>query len=250
MIESGSAGKPTSPNNSAGNPPGRPASAVGRYLFYAIGEIALVVIGILIALQINNWNEVRKDNKLENYLLQSLKEDLLNDIKELDGNIQDALDIEIGCIGLIEFQKGIPKNTEQLQLYVRYLGGVSFDINDLSYNEMSSFGTFKLLSEELRREIAKYYWTVNSYDGMRDDNLQLKRTTANLLQKYGCAPRAIILEDLRNALEDKQLIAVIKEWEQFGPYQARSHESFQSMARDLLERVENEISGNKAMKKK
>ena len=37
----------------------------GKYLKYAIGEIVLVVIGILIALQINNWNENRKDNFVE-----------------------------------------------------------------------------------------------------------------------------------------------------------------------------------------
>ncbi|MEM6516972.1 MAG: DUF6090 family protein, partial [Bacteroidota bacterium] len=36
-----------------------------KYLLYAIGEIVLVVIGILIALQINNWNENRKDNNVE-----------------------------------------------------------------------------------------------------------------------------------------------------------------------------------------
>ena len=43
-----------------------------RYLLYAIGEIALVVIGILIALQINNWNEWRKDRNEENQILVSL----------------------------------------------------------------------------------------------------------------------------------------------------------------------------------
>ena len=36
-----------------------------KYLLYAIGEIVLVVIGILIALQINNWNEDKKNNRLE-----------------------------------------------------------------------------------------------------------------------------------------------------------------------------------------
>ncbi len=36
-----------------------------KYLKYAIGEIILVVIGILIALQVNNWNEQRKENNLE-----------------------------------------------------------------------------------------------------------------------------------------------------------------------------------------
>ena len=37
----------------------------GKYFKYAIGEIVLVVIGILIALQINNWNEQRKINKIK-----------------------------------------------------------------------------------------------------------------------------------------------------------------------------------------
>jgi hypothetical protein len=44
-----------------------------KYLLYAIGEIALVVIGILLALQINNWNENQKDRKAENQALISLK---------------------------------------------------------------------------------------------------------------------------------------------------------------------------------
>ena len=45
---------------------GRPALVAGRYFKYAIGEIVLVVIGILIALQLNDWNDSRKQLKLEN----------------------------------------------------------------------------------------------------------------------------------------------------------------------------------------
>ena len=44
----------------------------GKYLKYAIGEIVLVVIGILIALSINNWNEERKDRKVELKILKEL----------------------------------------------------------------------------------------------------------------------------------------------------------------------------------
>ena len=51
-----------------------------KYFKYAIGEIILVVIGILIALQINNWNEVRKQKNKEIALLQELKNNL-NDTK-------------------------------------------------------------------------------------------------------------------------------------------------------------------------
>ena len=48
----------------------------GKYLTYAIGEIVLVVIGILIALQINNWNETRQIKKVEKEILNVLLEDL------------------------------------------------------------------------------------------------------------------------------------------------------------------------------
>ena len=47
----------------------------GKYFKYAIGEIVLVVIGILIALQINNWNEVRKTNNKEQVLLIALRQE-------------------------------------------------------------------------------------------------------------------------------------------------------------------------------
>jgi len=54
-----------------------------KYLRYAIGEIVLVVIGILIALSINNWNEERKNADLEKKYLQSIR-------KELEINIKTA----------------------------------------------------------------------------------------------------------------------------------------------------------------
>ncbi|MFC7357694.1 DUF6090 family protein [Jejudonia soesokkakensis] len=54
-----------------------------KYLLYAIGEIILVVIGILIALQINNLNEERKQNKLETEYLVSLQEEFRSNLQEL-----------------------------------------------------------------------------------------------------------------------------------------------------------------------
>lgn len=55
-----------------------------KYLLYAIGEIVLVVIGILIALQINNWNEARKARIEEKTLLTSLKSEMEYNINELN----------------------------------------------------------------------------------------------------------------------------------------------------------------------
>ncbi|MCS4435239.1 DUF6090 family protein [Aquiflexum gelatinilyticum] len=50
---------------------------VTRYLIYAIGEIALVMVGILLALQVNNWNEQRKNRISEQNILQNLRTELI-----------------------------------------------------------------------------------------------------------------------------------------------------------------------------
>ena len=63
---------------------------ISKYLLYAIGEIVLVVIGILIALQINNWNEDRKDWAKERFYLRSIRTSIQLSQKELNRVINDA----------------------------------------------------------------------------------------------------------------------------------------------------------------
>jgi len=60
-----------------------------KYLLYAIGEIVLVVIGILIALQINNWNEQRKTVNKEKGYIRSIYQDLQKDLNRI--NISSAM---------------------------------------------------------------------------------------------------------------------------------------------------------------
>src|SRR5665811_200014 len=63
-----------------------------KYLIYAIGEIVLVVIGILIALSINNWNENSINKRLETNYLIRISKDLENDYLEFDDAIELAQD--------------------------------------------------------------------------------------------------------------------------------------------------------------
>jgi len=50
-----------------------------KYLKYALGEITLLVVGILIALQINNWNENRKHDSQLTEILRTVESDLIRD---------------------------------------------------------------------------------------------------------------------------------------------------------------------------
>ena len=78
----------------------KPASPAGRYLIYAIGEILLVIIGILIAVSINGWNEDRKLKIEEQVLLKDLKQEVTSNltalakvIEENEKSLQAATDI-------------------------------------------------------------------------------------------------------------------------------------------------------------
>ncbi len=56
----------------------------GKYLKYAVGEIVLVVIGILIALQINNWNEAKKGERKATTILEAIRSDMVKDLEILE----------------------------------------------------------------------------------------------------------------------------------------------------------------------
>jgi len=74
------------------NRPLKPAWPAGRYMRYAIGEIVLVVVGILFALYINQWNGVRLDIVYEKKMLSEIQKDLHNEVLYL--NLQKESTIE------------------------------------------------------------------------------------------------------------------------------------------------------------
>lgn len=75
---------------------------MSRYLIYALGEIILVVIGILIALQINNWNELRKQNKKEYATLIDLHQEYVSNKNSFESHLQHKIDIRVRMEHLIE----------------------------------------------------------------------------------------------------------------------------------------------------
>jgi len=82
----------------------------GKYFKYAIGEIILVVFGILIALSINNWNEGRKDKIREKATLYKFMQDLKSDSTYFQINLGkilsiDSLHIELYLVGFKEKEK-------------------------------------------------------------------------------------------------------------------------------------------------
>ena len=84
------------------------------YLIYALGEILLVMIGILLALQVNTWNEDRKRANLEQYLLNELKNEVAENLVLIEGDIGrniEGLRHSLGFLDLL-LNESIEQNLE------------------------------------------------------------------------------------------------------------------------------------------
>ena len=74
-----------------------------KYLLYGMGEIALVVIGILIALQINNWNEGRKAKDFEREILRDINDGLEMNIWQLKSGIRSCNSAANSCDVVLQY---------------------------------------------------------------------------------------------------------------------------------------------------
>ena len=133
-------------------------SKTSKYLKYAIGEIILVVIGILIALQINNWNENRKLKQSENKILAAIQQDLLKTLKDVE---DDTHLNELSLNAAINIQKFLDEELEFNDSLILDFEIASFDykLYDLQagYKSLQSKGIETISDEKLRNRIIFFY---------------------------------------------------------------------------------------------
>jgi len=129
----------------------------GQYLKYAIGEIVLVVIGILIAISINNWNEKNKANANEIYILTEILKNLKEDALLVEDIIQQREKAKGSFYILNKFANNEEVNIDTLQLNLVYLLTFEryFPINN-AYEVLKSKG-LKLTNNNLTTSISRYY---------------------------------------------------------------------------------------------
>ena len=130
-----------------------------KYLLYAIGEIVLVVIGILIALQLNTWNENQKNNeKLSSYLqasLTDLKDDLLSLNYEIDELTRYNESIKL-FLNHPDYNAFTVDSLEQS--LESYFVGMFAYYSDLNFKKIESSGITNYGSyKEIMNDVIRYY---------------------------------------------------------------------------------------------
>jgi hypothetical protein len=141
-----------------------------KYLIYAFGEILLVVIGILIALQINNWNDRKKQHKTDIELLSNLKGEIVLDTLSISSQIEWYKEInENTRTTLIMIDTSQALNKEQTKLISKTLAEAEYLLpvqKNLDRNgSMVASGSLKRLDQELHYSYMRYLELIDfSYD--------------------------------------------------------------------------------------
>ncbi|MEJ1224133.1 DUF6090 family protein [Sediminicola sp. 1XM1-17] len=129
----------------------------GKYLKYAIGEIILVVIGILIALQLNNLNENKKNDVFEKEILSQIQENLKSDklvLKQIELNFMKAIASSNKILNAQESQK----TKDSIKIWLGAI--IQFDrFQPLTnaYEVLKSNGLDRISNKQLRFLLGKYY---------------------------------------------------------------------------------------------
>lgn len=128
---------------------------VSKYILYAIGEIILVVIGILIALQINNTNESKKQRSRELHYLSNLKTDLKLNIAHLDSYIATREKAINSANTIIEHYEGKPiEDLEEFNVHtVNIYTWQKFTQINNTFQELMNSGNLALISNDSIKNI-------------------------------------------------------------------------------------------------
>ena len=166
----------------------------GKYFKYALGEIILVVVGILIALQINNWNTHRIERAKEDSYLINLQEDLDNQLQLIERSLMGEEQIYTNLTQAknnFEKYKRFRPVKEDIVLLSSLNDRFTFTITSPSYTELLSTGNLDLITDKaFKSQMVKYYEDLEftsqiiQNNNFYKDNV-ISRVTLTILETAG-----------------------------------------------------------------
>ena len=149
-----------------------------KYMRYAIGEILLVVVGILIALQINNWNEQRKLKAIELKLLEELYTTIEGDLNLNAYNFQrNERGIYSAQILIDNFEKERPYHDSLNLHFANALGRYIALTRNNAYENIKEYGLDFISNDSTKLDISWMYETTINWLKILDDRFALYEYT-------------------------------------------------------------------------
>lgn len=213
------------------------ANSFKKYLVYAIGEILLVVFGILIALQINNWNQSKLENEKELGYLKNIQNDLYNQLESINTHSfwEQNYYKAANRILIDYFANSTLKIDSSFMADLSILTGRrTFVSIDLTYTDLVSSGNIGLISDEqIRLAIIEYYQSIERIEKIIQNN-----NTLIVDNKY--APVALKL----GTLSDEYLLQGERDYfDSFGAkyFSSGQNKQLTKISKELFNIGENEL---------
>ena len=131
---------------------------VAAYVRYAIGEILLVVMGILIALQVNNWNEKRKETIFEQKVLNEILTSIHQNINYLNRGIKSNNEAINSCnVILNHFKNNLPYSDSLDHHFSYSLYWFYPTLNNNAYESLKSYGLHLIKNDSIRNMLGRIY---------------------------------------------------------------------------------------------
>ena len=241
-----------------------------RYLIYAIGEIILVVIGILIALQINNWNEFKKERESEKIILNEISENLKFDLKDFESNIANLKNKAISAKSILKIIDNNSPYNDSIGYFFYYLKTYPhFSNKSNGYNLLKSKGVDIIQNDSIRKHITDLYEDRYQYlKTYEKERIDYNNTLENKVSPYygtrtlskdnipksliikGSVKSLVELEFFRNIRnydllkKDLELHGIIKDIETWATILSEFHNKIRNDVIELISQIEKELKMN------
>jgi hypothetical protein len=170
-----------------------------KYLLYAIGEIILVMIGILLALQVNNWNENRKAQKSEINILSQLKTDLNENLLEIKSIKNELLIANNATDELLYFLNSNNNELDSIPIKIEQIdSNPIFNNANTTYKNIENNNQTIISDDSLRIRVTLMYETdfknihfrenlflTNYYPLFRQELRVNFKSSSRISEKYG-----------------------------------------------------------------
>lgn len=202
---------------------------------YAIGEIVLVVIGILIALSINNWNEDNKQEIIEINFLKQLVIDLGVDAAYNNHRIRTSEKMIQSLTQYLEESYNIQNNADEARILFKTLAVFTdhLSLRKVTFQEILSTGSLGIFSnDKLKQEILEYYGNAEKLEA----NIEEFNLSTNQLMMSGAASNNLNIMKYFVDLHKDQNMYLDKEWQWLNDPASDKFQSYESLIVTLVYR--------------
>lgn len=201
---------------------------VSQYLLYAFGETLLVVIGILIALSINNWNDKKKNTASEFLYYNRILEDFELDKKLIEQLAEKADErISVSKAILLDLYSGTKDKNYLLNQFLSAIRGDVYVPRNVTYKDLISSGNLKLLNDvSIKNSLIQYYSELENIQYQLTQNRDEK--TKNIFEMINSSISFGMQEfDYVNALLGPEVMQILPQDDWIKDKNSESYKKFQ-----------------------